>query len=107
LVRAPAEQSHRRPWLAGLRLPSLRGCARPLAKLDDADNAGIVVGQRQRTTPGTAPRSAAHKARRRDRPACWTQDCRWRILFALAAERKEGQRKPKIRQSARSFCQPF
>lgn len=45
-----------RPWVAGLRLPLLRGRARPLAKLDAADKTGSVVGHRQRKTPVTAPR---------------------------------------------------
>ncbi len=40
--------------------PSRRGRARPLAELADADRAGVVVGQRQRKSPGTALRSAAH-----------------------------------------------
>ncbi len=34
----------------------LRGRAGPLAKLADADEAGIIVGQRQRKSPVTAPR---------------------------------------------------
>ncbi len=43
-------------WAPALRVPLLRGRARPLAKLAEADEAGLVVGQRQRTTPVTAPR---------------------------------------------------
>ena len=57
-----------RPWFAGLRLPLLRGRARPLAKLADADKAGIVVGQRQRTTPGTAPRRGGSQGPGHGRP---------------------------------------
>ena len=53
---SPAGRSQRRPRFAGLRRPSLRGRARPPAKLADAENAGIGVGQRQRTSPVTAPR---------------------------------------------------
>ena len=69
-VPTPAGRPRRRPCLAGLRLPSLRGRARPLAKLaarfarlNAAARDG--VGQRQRKAPGTAPHSAAHKGRRR------------------------------------------
>jgi len=51
-----AEGQPRRRGFACLRLPSLRGRARPLAELADADDAGIVVGQRQRMASGTAPR---------------------------------------------------
>ncbi len=64
----------RQPWFAGLRLPSLRGRARPSAKLAAADEAGVVVGQRQRTSPVTAPRSAALKGRRGLPSAC-APDC--------------------------------
>jgi hypothetical protein len=59
----------RRSRLGGLRLPSLRGRARPPAELADVNEVGIGVGQRQRTAPGTAPRSAPHMARRRKQPA--------------------------------------
>ncbi len=50
--------------------PLLRGRARPLAKLDAADEAGLVVGQRQRTTPVTAPRRGVRQIGSALRPAC-------------------------------------
>ena len=53
---APADGQPRRHGVAGLRLPLLRGRARPLAELAAADEASSGVGQRQRKTPGTAPR---------------------------------------------------
>ena len=64
--------------------PLLRGRARPLAKLDDADEAGIVVGQRQRTSPVTTPRRGVRQIGSDLRPAC------------LAVERSENGHYPSL-----------
>ena len=62
-------------WAPALRVPLLRGRARPLAKLADAEKAGIVVGQRQRTAPVTAPRGGVRQIGSGLWPACFT----WRV----------------------------
>ncbi len=61
-------------WAPALRVPLLRGRARPLAKLAAADEAGSVVGHRQRNAPGTAPHRGVRQIGSVLRPACSVSD---------------------------------
>jgi hypothetical protein len=70
-----------------LRVPLLRGRARPLAKLADAEKAGIVVGQRQRTAPVTAPRGGVRQIGSGLWPACLT----WRDGDGCGRPKPAGQ----------------